>query len=79
MDCAKSLALLSEYRDKALDEEYHALVREHLEKCPPCMGIFDDIDLIVMSAQVIRGEGDISYPDASAIWQRMRLTKTTIH
>jgi predicted anti-sigma-YlaC factor YlaD len=79
MDCSKSLALLSEYRDNALDEEYRALVREHLEKCPPCMDIFRDIDLIVMSAQVIRGEGDISYPDATAIWRRMRLTNQTIH
>jgi predicted anti-sigma-YlaC factor YlaD len=79
MDCAQSLALLSEYRDNALDEEYRALVREHLAKCPPCMDVFQDIDLIVMSAEVIRGEGGISYPDENVIWQRMRLTRTTIH
>lgn len=79
MDCSQSLALLSEYRDKGLDEEYRALVKEHLAKCPPCMGIFQDIDLIAMSAAVIRGEDGISYPDESAVWQRMRLTKTPIH
>lgn len=79
MDCAQSLTLLSEYRDRGLDEEYNALVKEHLEKCPPCMGVFQDVDLIVMSATVISGEDGISYPDETVIWQRMRLTKTTIH
>lgn len=79
MDCVESLALLSEYRDSGLEEEYRALVKEHLAKCPPCMGIFQDIDLIVMSAQVIQSEEGISYPDETAIWQRMRISKTTIH
>ena len=79
MDCAKSLALLSEYHDGGLEEEYRAHLKEHLAKCPPCKVVFQDIDLIVMSAAVIRGEDGISYPDETVIWQRMRLTKTTIH
>lgn len=79
MDCAQSLALLSEYHDGALDENYQALVREHLEKCPPCMVILQDIDIIIVSAAVIRGEDGISYPDENVIWQRMRITKATIH
>ena len=79
MDCAQSLALLSEYRDKALDETYYALVSEHLEKCPPCMVVLQDIELIIVSAPVIGGEEGINYPDENAIWQRIRITKTTIH
>lgn len=78
MDCAQSLALLSEYRDNALDESYQALVREHLEKCPPCLVIFQDIDLIVVSANIIRGEDGIAYPDENVLWQRLRINKATI-
>jgi predicted anti-sigma-YlaC factor YlaD len=78
MECAKSLLMLSEYRDGALDEEYRTLVKEHLENCPPCLVIFRDIDLIVMSAPAIGGEDGIAFPDENAIWQRMRITKITI-
>jgi hypothetical protein len=79
MDCAKSLLLLSEYRDKALDEEYNALLKEHLEKCPPCMVIYQDIDLIVVSAPAISSEEGINFPDENVIWQRMRITKLTVN
>ncbi|HEX7998359.1 MAG TPA: zf-HC2 domain-containing protein [Pyrinomonadaceae bacterium] len=79
LDCAESLLQLSEYRDKALDENYYALVKEHLEKCPPCMVIYKDIDLIVMSAPVITNEDGIAFPDENVIWQRMRITKLTIN
>ena len=79
MNCSQSLALLSEYHDGALDEGNRARVSEHLEKCRPCMGVFQDLDLIVMSAAVIRGEEGISFPDEEAIWRRMRLGNTTIH
>jgi predicted anti-sigma-YlaC factor YlaD len=78
-NCARSLSLLSDYRDGALNEEEKALVREHLAECPPCLVVHQDIDLIIMSAPVIRGEDGIAYPDENVIWQRMRLTKTTIH
>lgn len=79
MNCARSLALLSDYRDGALDEAEMALVREHLGECPPCLVVLQDIDLIIMSAPVIRGEDGVSYPDENAIWQRMRITKAAIH
>ena len=78
MDCAKSLLMLSEYRDAVLDEDYYALVKEHLEKCPPCMVILQDIELIVMSAPALHEEEGITFPDENAIWQRMRITKITI-
>jgi predicted anti-sigma-YlaC factor YlaD len=79
MDCAESLRLLSEYRDKALDDEYYALVKKHLEECPPCMVIYQDLDLIVMSAPVITNEDGIAFPDENVIWQRMSITKLTIN
>lgn len=79
MDCAKSLLMLSEYRDGALDEEYYTLVKEHLENCPPCMVIYQDLNLIVMTAPVLHEEEGITFPDENAIWQRMRITKITIN
>jgi predicted anti-sigma-YlaC factor YlaD len=79
MDCAKSLLMLSEYRDAVLDEDYYTLVKEHLDKCPPCMVILQDIELIVMSAPVLHEEEGIAFPDENAIWQRMRITKITIN
>ena len=78
MDCAQSLLLLSEYRDGMLDEAYHSLIKDHLANCPPCLIIFEDIELIVTSAGVIRDEDAISYPDENIIWQRIRVTRTTI-
>jgi predicted anti-sigma-YlaC factor YlaD len=79
MDCAKSLALLSEFRDGALDEEYRALVRAHLALCPPCEGVFKDLDTIVAAAQVLREEKEISFPDEHLLWQRMALSGRPIH
>jgi predicted anti-sigma-YlaC factor YlaD len=78
-NCARSLSLLSDYRDGVLDEEEKALVRHHLAECPPCLVVLQDVELIIMSAPMIGGEEGIAYPDESAIWQRMRITKTTVH
>jgi anti-sigma factor RsiW len=80
MDCAKSLALLSEFRDGALDEEYRAMVRAHLALCPPCEDVFQDLDTIVAAAALmLRAEKEISFPDENLLWQRMALTGRTIH
>ncbi len=79
MNCARSLALLSDYRDGLLNEDEKALVRKHLEECPPCLVVLQDVELIITSAPIIRSEEGISFPDETAVWQRMRITKTTIH
>jgi predicted anti-sigma-YlaC factor YlaD len=79
MDCAKSLELLSEFRDGALDEERRALVRAHLANCPPCEGVFKDLDSIAIAALVLRDEKEISFPDENLLWQRMALGPQTIH
>jgi anti-sigma factor RsiW len=78
-DCAKSLAMLSEFRDGALDEERRSLVRAHLAHCPPCDGVFKDLDTIIIAAQVLREEKEISFPDENLLWQRMSLDGPTIH
>ncbi|HEY0406576.1 MAG TPA: zf-HC2 domain-containing protein [Pyrinomonadaceae bacterium] len=78
-NCAKSLELLSDYHEGALDESQKEFVRTHLGECPPCMVVLQDIEVIITSAPVIRGEDGISFPDENAVWQRMRITKTTIH
>jgi predicted anti-sigma-YlaC factor YlaD len=74
MDCVKGLALLSEYHDGTLGEEEQALMREHLASCPPCMIVFQDLKVIIVSAPAMREEEDIAFPDENAIWQRMRIT-----
>lgn len=79
INCAKSLELLSDFRDDALNEKDRASVSEHLATCLPCTGVFQDIDSIIITATILRREEDISFPDENALWQRMRLAKSMIH
>lgn len=79
MDCAKSLAMLSDFRDGALNEEEREGVRQHLTLCRPCAGVFRDLDTIVVAATVLREEPGITFPDEHVIWQRMSLAKRHIH
>lgn len=78
-NCARSLALLSDYHDGVLDEAEKDFVRAHLAECPPCVVVQQDVELIITTAPVMSGEDGISFPDENVIWQRMRITKTTIH
>ena len=77
-NCARGLALLSDYHEGLLDETEQEFVRAHLSECPPCMVVLEDVQLIITSAPVIRDEEGIAFPDENVIWQRMRITKTTI-
>ena len=77
MDCAKSLELLSEFRDGALGDSDRALVSAHLAICVPCTGIFKDLDSIVSAAtSFLRGDDGISFPDETVIWQRLSVRRT---
>jgi len=77
MDCAKSLELLSDFRDGLLADSDRALVSAHLAICVPCMGIFKDLDSIVAAAaSFLRGEDGISFPDETVIWQRVSVKRT---
>jgi Putative zinc-finger len=78
MDCAKSLELLSEFRDGALDETGRMEVHTHLTLCGPCAGVFNDLDTIVLAATALRSD-EIAFPDEQVIWQRMDFAGRTIH
>ena len=71
LDCTKSLELLSDYRDGSLDEVEVVLVRSHLDGCPPCTGIFHDLEVIVITARSLSSEESIAFPDENIIWQRI--------
>lgn len=79
MDCAKSLELLSDFRDGALEEPLYVEVKTHLALCQPCTGVFQDLDSIVLAATALRTEPAVSFPDEQVIWQRMSLGKGPIH
>jgi hypothetical protein len=74
MDCEESLPLLSEYHAGALDEAARNKVRDHLGCCPPCDGVYQDVESIVVSASSLRGEDGISFPDENAVWQRLQFS-----
>ena len=73
MECAESVALLSEFREGTLNEMLLVQVRAHLSVCPPCMDVFIDLEMIVVAASGLRGEQDIPFPDETVLWQRMSL------
>jgi predicted anti-sigma-YlaC factor YlaD len=74
MDCEESLPLLSEYHAGALDASTQEGVREHLGCCPPCDGVYRDVETIVISASSLREEESISFPDETAVWQRIQFS-----
>jgi hypothetical protein len=74
MGCEESLPLLSEYHAGALDDTQRDGVRQHLDCCPPCDGIYHDVEEIVNSASSLRGEQGISFPDENAVWQRIQFS-----
>lgn len=76
MDCAKSLDLLSDFRDGLLGEGDRVLVSAHLAICPPCMGIFKDLDSIVAAATSFLGDDGIAFPDETIVWQRLSIKRT---
>jgi predicted anti-sigma-YlaC factor YlaD len=79
MDCAKSLELLSDFRDGVLEEPLYIEVKTHLTFCNPCAGVFQDLDSIVLAATALRREPALSFPDEQVIWQRMSISKGPIH
>ena len=79
MECAESVALLSDFREGALDQTIQVEVQAHLAGCPPCADVFSDLDTIVMAARGLSGAQDIAFPDETIVWQRMGIAKRTIH
>lgn len=79
MKCTESITLLSDFRDGQLDNGGRTQVQQHLETCPPCAGIFSELNTIVLTALALREEQKIDFPDENLIWQRMRLSNQTLH
>lgn len=79
VECEKSLEMLSDYRDGLLGDDERTLVSKHLSKCPPCDGIYKDLDSIILTAIVLRLEEGVQFPDEEAIWQRLSIGTRTIH
>ncbi len=79
MDCAKSLEMLSEFHDGALNEALKAEVQTHLVLCNPCAGVFRDLDTIVLAAAALHTDSEVAFPDENLIWQRMSFSNRTIH
>jgi predicted anti-sigma-YlaC factor YlaD len=79
MDCDQSLSLLSDYRDGALDDGNRSLISEHLDGCPPCKCVYTDIETIILTASTFSSEDGINYPDEEIFWQRITVTKRTVH
>jgi predicted anti-sigma-YlaC factor YlaD len=75
MECEQSVALLSDLNDGMLSEAEQALVRKHLNECPPCHCVFTELQVIVVTAKGLNGDGDLTVPDATIIWQRMSVTR----
>ena len=79
MECAESVALLSEFREGTLNEMLLMDVRAHLSECPPCMDVFTDLETIVIAASGLRTDQEIPFPDETVLWQRMGIPKRTLH
>jgi hypothetical protein len=79
MECAESVALLSDFREGTLNEMLLVEVRAHLAVCQPCMGVFSDLETIVIAASGLRGDHGIPFPDETVLWQRMGIAKRTLH
>lgn len=81
MECEESLALLSELHAGALEETQALLIRRHLADCPPCCGVYEDLQTIVVTATGLRQATDqLQFPDEDQVWQRITvLRRTTVH
>ena len=79
MECAESVALLSDFRDGALGEVMMIQVREHLACCPPCEAVYRELDIIVTTAGDLRDGQGVSCPDENVLWARMRIAKSAAY
>lgn len=80
MDCEESVALLSELHAGTIEESTALMIRRHLADCPPCCGVYDDLQTIVVTATSLRQSHDqLEFPDEDAIWQRITLVRRTVH
>lgn len=80
MDCEESVALLSELHAGTLEETRALLVRQHLTDCPPCCGIYEDIQTIIVTATALGQSYDgLEIPDENRVWERITVVRRTVH
>ena len=81
MECEESVALLSELHAGNVEESTALLIRRHLKDCPPCCGVYEDLQTIVLTATTLGESSDtLEFPDEDQIWQRITvLRRTTVH
>ena len=71
MDCATSLAWLSDFHDGALEKVNEVLVGQHLLACPECAEVYHDLAIIVLKAAELRWACSAASPNEPLIWQRV--------
>lgn len=74
MNCDKCQELLSDFLDGTLDGEARALLGAHLEECLSCVGVRDEIGVIVSAAHECRGNDCYAPPNERALWLRISNT-----
>jgi predicted anti-sigma-YlaC factor YlaD len=80
MDCDESVELLSELHAGTLEESRALLVRRHLTDCPPCCGVYEDIQTIIVTATTLGKSYDgLEIPDENQVWQRITVVRRTLH
>ena len=77
MECEESLALLSELHAGTIEETIALSIRRHLADCPPCCGVYDDIETIVITATSLGSNDQLEFPDENVIWQRITMVRRT--
>jgi predicted anti-sigma-YlaC factor YlaD len=79
MECDESVALLSELHAGTLEETTALLIRRHLADCPPCCGVYEDLETIVVTATSLgRSHDQLQFPDENQVWQRITMRRRTI-
>ena len=73
MNCEKCQALLSDFLDGTLTGEARVLLGRHLEACPTCTAVRDDLSAIVTTARAAH-DYSIAPPSSHALWLRISNT-----
>jgi hypothetical protein len=73
MNCEKCQALLSDFLDGTLTGEARILLGKHLETCPTCAAVRDDLSAIVTTARATH-DYSIAPPSSHALWLRISNT-----
>lgn len=74
MNCEKCQELLSDFLDGTLTGGDHALLSTHLEECLSCVGVHEEIGVIVSAAHECRGSDCYAPPNERALWLRISNT-----